>query len=189
MAATYTVRPVRADEWPQIKALRLAALSDAAAPMAFLQTYEVAAAWPDELWRDRVRSSSLDAGEDASGRQFVAVAGDGSWIGSALAMVEREGDVAFDGAIAGQAGGHLVGVYVAPEHRGRDVPARLLEAAADYLRERGLTRMRLFVHVDNAGARRAYEKAGFRATGMRVTTHAGTEMEMAAPLTGGRGSR
>jgi ribosomal protein S18 acetylase RimI-like enzyme len=190
MTAPYVVRPVRAHEWPEIKALRLAALSDAAAPIAFLQSYEVAAAWPDEVWQDRVRSSSLDAGEDAPRRQFVAVTGDGAWIGSALALVERAGDVAFDGAVADRTGGHVVGVYVAPDHRGRDVPAGLFEAAADWLRERGLTRMRLFVHVENARARGAYEKAGFRDTGTRVQTHAGTEMEMAAPLTADdRGSR
>jgi ribosomal protein S18 acetylase RimI-like enzyme len=188
MAAPYAVRPVRAHEWPEIKALRLAALSDAAAPIAFLQSYEVAAAWPDDFWRDRVRSSSVDAGADASGRQFVAVTDDGTWIGSALALVERGGDVDFTGTAVQESGGHVVGVYVAPQHRGRDVPARLLEAAADYLQKRGLTRMRLFVHVDNARARRAYEKAGFRDTGTRVPTHAGTEMEMAAPLTGDRGS-
>ena len=46
--------------------------------------------------------------------------------------------------------------------------------------------------IDKAvkAARRAYEKAGFRDTGTRVQTHAGMEMEMAAPLTAGdRGSR
>ncbi|MBB1246684.1 hypothetical protein GL263_24485 [Streptomyces durbertensis] len=38
------IRPVRPEEWPQVKELRLAALRDPAAPIAFLETYEEAAA-------------------------------------------------------------------------------------------------------------------------------------------------
>ena len=182
MVAPYTVRRVRADEWPEIKALRLAALSDDAAPIAFLQNYEVVAAYPDELWQERVRNSSLDAGADAPGRQFVAVAPDGTWVGSTLALVEQPGDVAFDGAVPAEPGGHVVGVYVAPDHRGRNLPDRLLEAAAEWLRERGQTRMRLFVHVDNGRARRAYEKAGFVATGAQITAVNGLELEMVRAL-------
>ncbi|MDT0277668.1 GNAT family N-acetyltransferase [Blastococcus goldschmidtiae] len=184
MALGYMVRPVRGDEWRAVKALRLEALSDEAAPMAFLQTHEVAAAWPDGFWRDRVRSSSVEAGEGARARQFVAVADDGSWVGSALALVEQPGDVAFEGAVTDRPGGHVVAVYVAPAHRGAGVLAQLLDAAAGWFRERGLPRAHLFVHVDNARARRAYEKSGFRATGTRITTVAGNELELERELSG-----
>ena len=44
-----TVRRVRADEWPQVRALRLDALRDPDAHLAFLETYETGAAVPDEL--------------------------------------------------------------------------------------------------------------------------------------------
>ena len=49
-------------------------------------------------------------------------------------------------------------------------------------RERGLSGARLHVHVDNGRARRAYEKAGFVATGVRITAVNGPELEMAKPL-------
>lgn len=64
----------------------------------------------------------------------------------------------------------------------RRVLGSLFDAATGWARERGLPRARLHVHVDNARARRAYEKAGFRDTGGRITTVAGREMEMALPL-------
>lgn len=49
----YVIRPVRAEEWALAKELRLAALQDPVAPVAFLETYEQAVAQPDEFWQDR----------------------------------------------------------------------------------------------------------------------------------------
>ncbi|MYV59587.1 GNAT family N-acetyltransferase, partial [Streptomyces sp. SID4931] len=46
----YVMRVVRADEWPQVRQLRLEALRDPAAPVAFLESYEDAAAQPDAFW-------------------------------------------------------------------------------------------------------------------------------------------
>ncbi len=182
MTPSYTVRPIRAHEWREVKALRLAALRDDAAPIAFLESYDDAALRPDEFWQDRVRGSCTDAGGDAGVRQFVAVADDGTWVGTATVLVERAGDVDFAGAVVKESGGHVVGVFLDPGHRGRDLLGGLLGAATDWARERGLSRARLHVHVDNGRARRAYEKAGFRDTGGRVTTVAGPELEMARPL-------
>ena len=182
MAAPYTVRPVRAHEWREIKALRLAALSDDAAPVAFLESYDDAAGRPDEFWQDRARGSSLDAGRDAGVRQFIAVADDGTWVGTATVLVESAGDVDFAGTVVQEAGGHVVGVFLAPEHRGQGVLTRLLAVATEWVRECGLSRTRLHVHVDNRRAQRAYEKAGFRATGVEITAVNGPELEMALPL-------
>ncbi len=182
MATQYTVRPTRADEWREIRGLRLQALSDEVAPMAFLETHEAAVARPDEFWQDRARSSSVDAGGAAWARQFVAVADDGRWVGMVVALVERTGDENLAGAVVDRPVGHLVAVYLAPGHRGRGVLTDLFAAATGWLRERGLDRARLFVHTENVRAQRAYEKAGFRATGVRITTVAGTELEMAATL-------
>jgi hypothetical protein len=78
----YAVRPVRADEWRESRALRLEALA------------------ADEHWQEQARSSSVDAGPDATARLFVAVTADGDWVGSVVALVERDGD--------GDVGGGLV---------------------------------------------------------------------------------
>ncbi|RBY77321.1 GNAT family N-acetyltransferase [Blastococcus sp. TF02-09] len=190
MTAPYTVRPVRAHEWREIRALRLEALCDPAAPQAFLETYEQAAARPEEFWRDRARGSAVDAGPDAVARQFVAIADDGTWVGTAVALVERAGAVDVGGSVVEESGGHVVGVYLHPDHRGRQVMDRLFEAVTDWLGAQQLPRVRLNVHADNARARRFYEKAGFRDTGVRFTGSIGPEVELARPLSSSdRGSR
>jgi GNAT superfamily N-acetyltransferase len=182
MAAPYTVRPVRAHEWREIKALRLAALSDPAAPIAFLESFGDAAGRPDEFWQDRAQGSSLDAGHDAGVRQFVALADDGTWVGTATVLIESAGDVDFAGTVVQESGGHVVGVFVTPAHRGQGVLTSLLAAATDWVRERGLSGARLHVHADNGRAQRAYGKAGFVATGARIAAVNGPELEMVKAL-------
>ena len=182
MAAPYTVRPVRAHEWREARALRLTALCDDAAPVAFLTTHDEAAARPDEFWREQTRASSADAGEGAVVRQFVAISEDGTWLGTAVALVEEVGQRDYAGSVIDSRGGAVVGVYLRPEHRGRGVMDDVLAAVAGGLRGRGLPRARLNVHADNARARRLYEKAGFRATGRQFTSSIGPEIEMAKAL-------
>src|SRR4051794_41079602 len=55
---TYVVRVVRAEEWASVKALRLLALEDPAAPLAFLETYETAAERPDSFWQKRAADAA-----------------------------------------------------------------------------------------------------------------------------------
>jgi len=160
----------------------LAALSDEAAPIAFLETYEQAAAAPDELWQDRARRASADAGPDPLARQFVAIAPDDTWVGNAVALVERAGDPETGGGTVLEDGGHLVAVYLHPEHRGRGVMEDLFDAAIGWLRERGLERVRLHVHTDNARAERFYARYGFRLTGDGFDGPNGREREMVLPL-------
>jgi ribosomal protein S18 acetylase RimI-like enzyme len=173
MAAPYSVRPVRAHEWRQVRQLRLAALSDEAAPIAFLQTYDDAAARPDGFWRERVEASAVDAGTDATARQFIAVHEDGTWVGGVVALVD---------AAATPSAGNVVAVHLLPEHRGRGVVQQMLAEATGWLRERGLQEARLHVHADNVRAQRAYAKAGFTRTGTSFTSTIGPEIEMATPL-------
>jgi RimJ/RimL family protein N-acetyltransferase len=182
MPTQYTVRPVRAHEWREARALRLAALSDEAAPVAFLTTYDDAAARPDGYWREQTQTSSIDAGEEARVRQFVAISEDGAWVGTAVALVEEVGQRDYAGSVVDRPGGAVVGVYLRPEHRGRGVMEDVLGAVAGWLRARGLPRARLDVHADNARARRLYEKAGFRATGREFTSSIGPEIEMETAL-------
>ncbi|WP_104525649.1 GNAT family N-acetyltransferase [Blastococcus atacamensis] len=182
MASLYAVRPVRASEWREIRALRLAALTDEVAATAFVESYDAAAGRPDEFWQERAQAASVDAGPEAVARQFIAVADDGTWVGTAVALVEKAGEADFEGAVVEESGGHLVGVYLHPGHRGAGVMDELFEAALEWLRELGLSRVRLYVHADNARAQRFYEKAGFRDTGGRFTGSIGPEIEMAKAL-------
>jgi ribosomal protein S18 acetylase RimI-like enzyme len=181
-AMTYTIRPVRADEWREIRLLRLEALQDDLAPIAFLDSFADAQTQPDEFWQVRAARSSSDAGHEAGARQFVAVDGSGSWVGTLVVIVEKAGEVDFEGKTVSEARGHVVGVYLRPEHRGRGVLQELFEAALGWIRERGLPQARLHVHADNIRARKAYEKAGFRATGNGFRGAAGNEIEMARRL-------
>jgi len=182
VTTTYDVRAVRAGEWRQIKALRLRALGDEAAPIAFLESLAEASARPDEFWQERARGSSVEAGPRAGARQFVAVTEDGEWVGTAVGRIEQAGDVDFEGAVVSRTGGHVVGVFLCPEHRGRGVLGRLFQAVTHWLREAGLDHVRLYVHADNVRAQRSYEKLGFEPTGTRISGSIGTEIEMARPL-------
>ena len=182
MTPRYEIRPVRAHEWREIRALRLSALADEAAAIAFLESPEGAAARPDEFWQDRARGSSVDAGEEALARQFVATSEDGTWVGTAVALVEEVGQRDYAGSVIDRRGGAVVGVYLRPEHRGHGVMEDLLDALTAWLQSRGLPRARLNVHADNARARRLYEKAGFRATGTQFISSIGPEIEMEREL-------
>ncbi len=57
----YVVRSINADEWPAAKALRLVALRDPIAHLAFLETYEQAAARPDSFWQERAAGAAKGA--------------------------------------------------------------------------------------------------------------------------------
>ena len=52
-------------------------------------------------------------------------------------------------------------MFVLPEHRGRGLNGKLLDALLEWSREHGLTEIRLTVYPGNEPAVRAYEKAGF----------------------------
>ena len=53
-------------------------------------------------------------------------------------------------------------MYVVPEHRGKGVNKKIVEALESWSLSRGVTEMQLEVYSDNAAAIRAYEKAGYR---------------------------
>ncbi|MFG3286354.1 GNAT family N-acetyltransferase [Streptomyces sp. NPDC048111] len=161
----HVIRPVRAEEWPKVKELRLASLADPAAPVAFLDTYEKASAQPDAFWQDRAEG----AAHGNSVRQFVAEGPDGSWAGSVTVLVESADGEALFGDRIGVAQAHLVGVFVRPEHRGCGLTERLFAAALAWaweLEEPRLERARLFVHENNPRAQGFYRKAGFVPTGV-----------------------
>ncbi|MEU7556239.1 GNAT family N-acetyltransferase [Streptomyces sp. NPDC044571] len=160
----HVIRPVLPDEWERVKELRLAALSDPAAPIAFLETVQEAAGRSDEYWQER----AARAAEGRYARQFIAEAPDGQWDGSVTALVEEGGTDDFFGLPVAQTQVHLVGVFVRAEQRGTGLTEALFQAAVDWawsLEEPTPVRVRLFVHEENARAAAFYRRFGFVASG------------------------
>ncbi|MFE8971814.1 GNAT family N-acetyltransferase [Streptomyces cyaneofuscatus] len=163
----YVMRSVRAEEWPLARQLRLDALQDSAAPVAFLDSYEAAVARPDAFWQDRTAA----AAEGRDVRQFVAESPEGEWVGTVTVLIERpEDDVRF-GEPAEVNQGHLVGVFVRPEVRGAGVTDALFRVAVDWawsLSAPRLERVRLYVHESNPRAAAFYRRFGFVPSGQRM---------------------
>ncbi|MFG2815834.1 GNAT family N-acetyltransferase [Streptomyces sp. NPDC048410] len=158
----YVVRSVRAEEWGDVKRLRLDALRDPVAHLAFLETYEDAAVRPDSFWQERA------AGKPGV-RQFVAEAPGGDRAGSVTVLVEEAGGTDWAGNAVERQQGHVVGVFVRPEHRGNGLIQELLDAGVAWAWEQKAERVRLFVHADNPRAQGAYLRAGFKPTGLVVS--------------------
>lgn len=176
--STESVRPILATEWQAVRDLRLAALQDEIAHLAFLETHAEALARPESCWRERASSASINAGTQATARQFVAVTEGGHFVGTAVALLERVGAADVFGWEIARPAAQLVGVYVKPSHRGRGLIERLTQACSTWISGRGLTSVRLFVHSDNGRAQHVYERLGFTFTGMSVEGPQGTELEM-----------
>ncbi len=175
----YEVRRVRADEWRRARELRLEALADPVAPLAFLETLETATSRPAEFWRARTRNAAR--GDDVV--QVVAVAREGDrWVGTVTGLLEEPGSADLAGGQVERRQAHLVGVYVNPGHRGHGLLGRLADATLAWARGRGVEHARLFVHVDNARARAAYVGLGFAPTGRGFRSDAGEELEMTRAL-------
>ncbi len=174
---TYTIRPVRHEDWRTAKDLRLTALQDPVAHLAFLETHEQALAKPDELWRERTSG----AAEGRSVRQFVAEQPDGRWLGTVTVLVEPAGVQGIFGDTPAQSQTHLVGVFVRPEARGTGLVNELFQAALEWswaLPEPHIERARLFVHQDNDRAQAVYRRAGFRPTGASVPAAHGEAVDL-----------
>ncbi|WP_328537977.1 GNAT family N-acetyltransferase [Streptomyces sp. NBC_00344] len=165
----HVIRPVRAEEWLKIKGLRLAALLDPVANIAFLETHEEALARPDSFWQDRARGAS----HGGTARQFIAEGPDGEWAGTVVLLTERAGSISFFDDEVPVSQGHLVGVFVRPEFRGTGLTRELFNGALEWawsLREPKLERVRLYVHDANGRAAAFYRKAGFVPTGHSVAS-------------------
>lgn len=168
----YVVRPIRADEWAKVKELRLLSLRDPAAPVAFMETYEEGLAHPDSFWQERAAGSA----EGERALQFVAEAGDGTWVGSVVVLIEEAGSTDWAGFAVERNQAQIVGVFVRSEWRGGGVTRALFDAALEWAWGRGVEAVRLIVHEDNPRAQGFYRKAGFVPSG-KVVPLAGHEGE------------
>ncbi|MFI5676369.1 GNAT family N-acetyltransferase [Streptomyces cellulosae] len=163
--SSYVIRSVRADEWPAVKELRLAALRDPVAHLAFLETYEEAAAKPDSFWKERTAGGV----EGALGvQQIIAEGPDGQWVGTLTVLVEEPGTRDWAGFPVERRQGHIVGVFVRPEERGNGLTEVLFDAGLEWAWGRGAERVRLIVHEENGRAQRFYRKVGFVPSGRTV---------------------
>ena len=154
------VRPVRADEWRELRALRLRALTEDAT--AFGDTREKALARTDDDWR----RYAFD-GEDSV--TFVAVE-DGAFVGMSRGRVLKDGDAG------------LFGMWVAPEARRLGLGRRLVGDVVAWARTKGVARVLLEVAEDRPAPCGLYAACGFVPTGGRRPNeaHPGvTELEMA----------
>ncbi|WAC68947.1 GNAT family N-acetyltransferase [Microbacterium sp. SL75] len=171
------VRRVRADEGARVRELRLRAVSDPVASIAFLTTREEELERDSTFWDERAAGGA--AGRDAA--MFVAEDGD-AWVGSVTVLVRRAGDVDHTGRRLSAGRADVVGVYVAPEARGTGAIDALLDAAARWSAEQGFETLSLDVHVDNARAQAVYRRAGFTPTGETFTGPIGAELAMSRSL-------
>lgn len=137
------IRRATEADWQALRAIRLQALRDA--PLAFASTYELEAGFTEDIWRSRTTTSA----------QFLAV-DDDSVLGTATGFVDPADPESL----------RLVAMFVRPEARGRGCAGRLVDAVVDEARRRGLSRVALQVVETNAAARAAYERCGFRPTGI-----------------------
>ncbi|MEU2427379.1 GNAT family N-acetyltransferase [Streptomyces sp. NPDC007851] len=161
----YVVRAIRAEEWQAVKRLRLVALRDPVAGIAFLESYEDAEGRPDSFYQDRAARS---AEEPSGARQFIAETPDGEWAGTLTVLLEEAGTTDWAGQPVERRQGHVVGVFVRPEHRGNGLIKALFDAGVAWAREQGAERVRLLVHEDNPRAQGAYRKVGFVPSGTLV---------------------
>lgn len=162
------------DEWDRVRELRERAVLDT--PIAYVETVDDVRARPEAEWRERIRAH----GEHSE--QVVAIAEDGTWVGSMVVFLSDGPPPYAGGTGRGARRANLVGVFVDPAWRGgAGVTDLLLDALIDWTRARGVGALHLHVAADNPRAVRAYAKRGFVPTGERVQVEGGRgvdEIEM-----------
>ncbi len=77
-------------------------------------------------------------------------------IGSGYARIERS-----DSYLTHAEHSYLGFMYVVPEHRGKGVNKKIVEALETWTLAQGVTEMQLEVYFDNLAAKKAYEKSGY----------------------------
>lgn len=138
------VRESREEEWARLRALRLRALHED--PRAFGRTLAEEGSEDADEWRRRWYGPSFAS--------FVVHDAADTWLGMCGVRLSEDATSA-----------EILGMWVAPKARGAGAGMLLLEAAQACARERGATRIELWVNVAQTGATRLYERGGFAAVG------------------------
>lgn len=158
----------------RVRSIRIEALGDALAHIAFLGSRERALAQPPEFWQERTAAVAFSD----TAAQFVAESGR-DWFGTVTVLI-AEPTGSDDAAVVSRAS--LVAVYVRPSQRGRGILEAMVDAATAWVGDAGETDLALEVHEDNVRARRAYARLGFVPTGRTSQGPNGAEHEMVRRL-------
>ena len=137
------IRRVRADEWRELRDLRLEALQDS--PDAFWTLYEEAVDRSDAEWHEWTTFPCHVALED------------GRLVGMVAAFAHEDDPTTAE----------LIAMFVTPAARGRGIASALVDAQLAWARAEGFERVSLMVNVEQGSAFRLYERCGFRDTGQR----------------------
>jgi RimJ/RimL family protein N-acetyltransferase len=139
----YKIRRTCREDWRELRELRLAALADPVAPVAFFERHEKAARLPQRDWERRA------SGDHDGTVTFIGEDENGRWGGMlAVFLTTRFARV--------------ISVYMLPEHRGTGLAGELLRTAIAWA---GGREVRLHVHENNPRAARFYASMGFQPTG------------------------
>lgn len=138
---SFEIVELGAEQWSELKELRLRALKDA--PRAFGQTYEEGAAQGESEWRARMKSG-----------RYLCVREGGKLVGM-LCIVRQKGEKV-------QHVVNIYSVYVAPEARGKGVGKALMQRAIQEATDGSTVKIRLAVAADNEPALALYESMGFQ---------------------------
>lgn len=161
------VRCVTADDWLRMKQIRLDAVSDPTAVLAFPPSFSSdVSGTPDAVWE--LAAAENQEGSEI-GRQFVGV-DDSGWFVGTLNVYRQVSS-------ANESVATVSGVYVKPEWRGTGLVRLLIFEAERWAAVQSL-RLCLRVREENFPAICAYLKAGFRFSGRKYETAAGVELEM-----------
>jgi GNAT superfamily N-acetyltransferase len=155
----FELRRIHADEWRELRDLRLRALRDA--PDAFGSTYEREIEYPDQDWLEW----AVDSGEGGSSITVIAL-DDGRWIGMAMGAPHRDHPE--------EAG--LFAMWVDPGARGAGVGRALIERVVVWAGSAGFAVLRLRVTVSNDAAVRMYARMGFSDLGDRLPLRDGSDV-------------
>lgn len=160
----HSTRRLRIDDHAALRALRLRAL--AGEPSAFGSTLDREEAFPEEIWKDRLRP---DAHPSFGGFDEA-----GALVGLAVGIPD-----AADASVA-----HLVGMWVDPMARGGGLAAELVGLVIDWAAGRSCRVVRLHVTDGNTRAEALYARLGFvRAGHATVRERDGlAEIEMALTI-------
>lgn len=147
----FSIRRTIDADWREIRDLRLEMIRDT--PTAYAESLDAALGHEEAEWRMRGKRGTSDHGIKIAG-----ITDSGLWIGTMGGFVPDP-----------DTGPLLVGVYVAPEFRGRQMGLTdaLLSTVENWARTES-SQLTLHVHEDNARARKAYERRGFTATGHTI---------------------
>jgi GNAT superfamily N-acetyltransferase len=171
------IRRVLASDGRRVRGIRLEALGDPAAGIAFHETRDAAHARPARFWDERAVGAALSG----AAAQFVAEQGR-EWVATVTVLMPDEHPRGGEDGSCDPVRALLVAVYVRPSQRGSGLLEELVTAAGDWARERGAGELVLEVHDENSRAQRAYRRIGFTETGVRSDGPNGLEREMVQAL-------